>query len=230
MGEEELADSGLIEEDFDVELDSGFCIEEDSELSLVGEVNLGLDKYPERVELDWVVITEHGDSVFSSDEQRDGIVGLRGDGRNQTQDEDKMEAGSGSVEKEESEAERGVEVDDPTEEEEIEGALDVCLRPVNESGDHVRISLEEVERYYRFSCRCQWLCGRCRMYYHDVPSSFFEHLSQNHFSLVAILLLDFCISSVCFCRALPLHQPQCHSVILMPDLSLLFFCSTSPAL
>lgn len=170
MGEEEIADSGLIEEDLDVELDSGFCIEEDSELGLVGEGNLGSDKCPERVELEWFVI---GDSAFRSDEQRDGTVGLRGDGRTQTQDEDETKAGSGSVEKGESEAERVEEVDDPTEEEETEGALDVCLRPVDGCGDHVRISLEEVERYYRFSCRCRWLCGRCRMYYHDVLSSFF---------------------------------------------------------
>lgn len=171
MGEEEMADSGLIEEDVDVELDSGFCIEVDSELSLAGEVSLGSDEHPERVELDWFVITECGDSVFSSDEQREGIVGLRGDGRNQTQEEGEMEAFSGSVEKGESEAERGVEVDDPTEEKEVEGASDVYLWPVEESGGHVRISLEEVERYYRFSRRCHWLCGRCRMFCH-VHSSF----------------------------------------------------------
>lgn len=28
-------------------------------------------------------------------------------------------------------------------------------------GHHVRISLEEVESFHKFSCRCHWLCGRC---------------------------------------------------------------------
>ncbi|XP_061735317.1 guanine nucleotide exchange factor DBS-like isoform X5 [Nerophis ophidion] len=36
-------------------------------------------------------------------------------------------------------------------------ALDVCLRPTKESWDHVCISLEEVEKYYRLSCYCHWL-------------------------------------------------------------------------
>lgn len=153
MGGEEMADSGSIEEDVDVELDSGFCMEVDSELSLA-----------ERQELDWFVITEHGDSVLTSDEQREGIEGPRGDGRSGTREEGEMEAGSGSVEKAETEAESGVEMDDQTEEEETEGALDVCLGPVEESGGHVRISLEEVERFYRFSRCCRWLCGRCWMF------------------------------------------------------------------
>lgn len=153
MGGEEMADSGSIEEDVDVESDSGFCMEVDSELSLA-----------ERQELDWFVITEHGDSVLTSDEQREGIEGPRGDGRSGTREEGEMEAGSGSVEKAETEAESGVEMDDQTEEEETEGALDVCLGPVEESGGHVRISLEEVERFYRFSRCCRWLCGRCWMF------------------------------------------------------------------
>lgn len=171
MGREEMADSGSIEEDVDVELDSGFCMEVDSELSLA-----------ERQELDWFVITEHGDSVLTGDEQREGIEGPRGDGRSRTQEEGEIEAGSGSVEKGETEAESGVEMDDQTEEEETEGALDVCLGPVEESGGHVRISLEEVERYYRFSRCCRWLCGRCWMFYH-VLSSF---LCIHHKSIILL--------------------------------------------
>ncbi|XP_068561127.1 guanine nucleotide exchange factor DBS isoform X4 [Cebidichthys violaceus] len=61
----------------------------------------------------------------------------------------------------ETEAERGVETDDQSEEvkeEEMEGSLDVCLWPVEEGGGHVRISLEEVKRYYRFARCCHWLC------------------------------------------------------------------------
>ncbi|XP_057708460.1 guanine nucleotide exchange factor DBS-like isoform X2 [Corythoichthys intestinalis] len=36
-------------------------------------------------------------------------------------------------------------------------SLHVTLQPV-ESWDHVRISLEEVQKYHRFSCYCQWMC------------------------------------------------------------------------
>lgn len=41
-----------------------------------------------------------------------------------------------------------------------ERTLDVCLHPVEKSGAHVRISMQEVKRYYRFSRCCHWLlCG-----------------------------------------------------------------------
>lgn len=128
-----MADSGFIEEDVNIELDSGFCLEVDSEPSLA-----------ERRELDWFEISEHGDS---GDQQTGGLEGPGG-----IQEEGEMEAGSrGSI----------ADTTEEEEEEETGGALDVRLRPVQESGGHVRISLEEVERYYRFSCRCRWLCGRC---------------------------------------------------------------------
>ncbi|XP_055361024.1 LOW QUALITY PROTEIN: guanine nucleotide exchange factor DBS [Betta splendens] len=42
-------------------------------------------------------------------------------------------------------------------EEGMEGALEVRLGPVEEDAGHVRISLEEVQSYYRFSCCCHWL-------------------------------------------------------------------------
>ncbi|XP_051260531.1 guanine nucleotide exchange factor DBS isoform X2 [Dicentrarchus labrax] len=150
MGGEEMADSDfLMERDVEVELDSGFCFEVDSELSLAGQVSAGSD----REELDWFVITGHGDSLFTSAEQREGRESPGGDGWSQTQEERETEADSGS--------ERGVEMDDQTKdvkEEVTVGTLDVCLWPVEESGDHVRISLEEVQTYYRFSRYCQWLC------------------------------------------------------------------------
>ncbi|XP_038576802.1 guanine nucleotide exchange factor DBS isoform X4 [Micropterus salmoides] len=131
MGGEEMSDSGfLVEEDVEAELGSGFCME--VELILAGQVSVGSDKHQDREELDWFVIAS------------------------QTQEEDEMEADSGSMKNAETEA----EMDDQTEEvkeEEMKGALDVFLWPVEESGRHVRISLEEVERYYRFSCCCHWL-------------------------------------------------------------------------
>lgn len=135
MGGEEMADSGFIKDDVSIELDSGFCLAVDSELSLA-----------ERRESDCFEISKH-------DEQRGGLEGPGGN-----QEEGENEAGSRV-----SDAETGVEINKETEEEEEEtgGALDVCLRPVQESGGPVRISLEEVERYYRFSRRCRWLCGRC---------------------------------------------------------------------
>lgn len=151
MGGEEMEDSGcLMEEDAEVELDSGVCVEVDSA------------PISDREELDWLVIT--GDSLFASDVQREGGGSPGGCGGSQTQEEGEMEAESGSAENGETEAERGEEVDDQTVEEETEEALDVCLMPVEERGVHVRISLEEVERYYRFICCCRWLRGRCQIF------------------------------------------------------------------
>ncbi|KAE8299004.1 Guanine nucleotide exchange factor DBS DBL's big sister [Larimichthys crocea] len=137
MGGEEMADSGfLMEEDVEVQLDSGFYMERAS-VSSGGE------------EPDWFVTAEHRDYLIAGDEQSEG----RG-----SQQEGEMEADTGSEENEETEAERGgAEVDDQTEEENMEGALDVCLWPVEQSGGHVRISLEEVQRYHRFSRCCRWL-------------------------------------------------------------------------
>ncbi|XP_074514944.1 guanine nucleotide exchange factor DBS isoform X5 [Sebastes fasciatus] len=152
MGGQETDDSGfLMEEDVEVELVSGFCIKVDSELSSAREVTIGSDEHPDRE--DWFVITGHTDALFN--EQREESPG--GDGGSQTQEEGETEADSGSMENGETEAE--IEMDDRSEEmKEEEGSLDVCLWPVEENGGHVRISLEEVERYYRFSRRCHWLC------------------------------------------------------------------------
>ncbi|XP_060909283.1 guanine nucleotide exchange factor DBS isoform X3 [Labrus mixtus] len=140
MGGEEMEDSGFSVEEDDVELDSGFCLEVDS-----GEGIVGTD----REECDWFVVAGNPDSKF--DERIEERVSRGG---SQTEE-------VGSVEDEETEAEqKEEEVDNQTEEvkdEKTEGELDVCLWPINESGGHVRISLEEVERYYRFSRCCHWL-------------------------------------------------------------------------
>ncbi|XP_049450403.1 guanine nucleotide exchange factor DBS isoform X8 [Epinephelus fuscoguttatus] len=152
MGGEEMGDSGfLMEEELDLELDSGFCMEVDSDLSLAGQVSLDSDGHLEIEGLDWFVITGHTDSLS------EGSPG--GDESSETQEKAEIEADSGSMESGETKAERGEEMDGQTEEvKEEEGVLDVCLCPVEESGGQVRISLEEVERYYRFSRCCHWLC------------------------------------------------------------------------
>lgn len=108
-----------------------------------------------RQDLDRFLVPEAEGSVFS-DELSEGPAGGR---RSQTQQDGETEA----VSVENGEAERGdgvgVEVDEQTGEEEQQRELDVCLWPVETSGGHVRISLEEVQRYYRFSRCCHWLCG-----------------------------------------------------------------------
>lgn len=122
----------------------------------------------EREELE---ITEHGGPVFA---------GARGDGS-------EMEPTLGSVRGGETKERRVEKVDDQLTPEE-DSELDVCLGPLEESAGLVRISLEEVERYSRFSRRCRWLCGRCRIISHvfsrschtvgaPPPSQFLLHLA-----------------------------------------------------
>lgn len=161
MGGEETAESGLTEEE--VELDSGFCME----LSIA-----------EREELE---ITEHGGPVFA---------GARGDGS-------EMEPPLGLVRGGETKERRVEEADDQTPEVDVE--LDVCLGPLEESAGLVRISLAEVERYSRFSRRCRWLCGRCRIISHLFflschtvgvpPSQFLLHLAVFTVSVDILLSL-----------------------------------------
>lgn len=152
MGGEEAGDLDFfMEEDVKVELDSGFCMEVNSELSLAGQVS---DE-----ELDWFVITD------LSKEQREGRISPGEDGGRRTQDKDETEDDSESMKNVDTEAERGAEMDDEEgKEKETQDALQVCLQPVEESGAHVRICVEEVERYYKFSRSCYWLCGRCHKF------------------------------------------------------------------
>lgn len=110
-----------------------------------------------RQDLDRFLVPEaEGSVILFSDEQSEDPAGGR---RSQTQQDGEMEA----VSVENGEAERGdgdgVEVDEHTGEEEQQRELDVCLWPVETSGSHVRISLEEAQRYSRFSRCCHWLCG-----------------------------------------------------------------------
>lgn len=47
-----------------------------------------------------------------------------------------------------------------TKEEKSDEELGLCLGPGEGSEcHHVRISLQEVESFYRLSCRCHWICG-----------------------------------------------------------------------
>lgn len=68
-----------------------------------------------------------------------------------------MEVETGSVHEEAGRRPKSLQV------ERCRGSMRVCLQPVRENWDHVYISLEEVEKYSRFSRYCHWLCGRCLM-------------------------------------------------------------------
>lgn len=137
MGGEEMVDGDrlLMEEDVGVEL----CEEAGLEMSTAEPMSQNSDECLEREEVDWL------DSVISC-KMRSSV---REDGENQTQ-ERKDDPGS-------------VQIDDQTERSKETGrTLDVCLWPVEENWAHVKISMEEVETYYRFSRCCHWLCGRCQ--------------------------------------------------------------------
>lgn len=150
MGREEMAGSGFLMEE-DVELHSGF----DLDLSPAGLLKVGSDELQDRRELDWRAISRHTDSLSPCEEQRGGDGG-------RPQEEREIDADSMKIV--DLESERGLEMDEEGKEEETKATLDVCLCPVEESGGHVRISLEEVERFYRFSRCCHWLCGRCQVH------------------------------------------------------------------
>lgn len=142
MGREEMADSELsVEED----------VEADSDLSLAGLVRAGSDEVEDTEERDWF------DDGPTYQKRREEEVG--GDGRGQPPEESMME--DDSWKNVDSETDRGSELDEKGKEKETDGTLEVCLWPVQKKGDHVRICLEEVERYSRFSRCCRWLCGRC---------------------------------------------------------------------
>ncbi|XP_026152082.1 guanine nucleotide exchange factor DBS isoform X4 [Mastacembelus armatus] len=156
MGGEEMADSGFVKDkDMEADLDSGFCMAANSEPGLAGQVSAGSSEWPDREELDWFVITGHTHALSDSQEQREGSPG----GHRGSQEEGEMEVDAGSVQNGEIEAQRHTEMDQTKENKEkrMEGVFDVCLWPVEESKGHVRIALEEMERFYRFSRCCHWL-------------------------------------------------------------------------
>lgn len=133
------------------------------------EERSGSNVCPEGEELGWFLVTEDGDSVFTSDQLR-----------SQSQWDDEMRVDSEENEEAESGDGDGVEVD----EREMQSALEVFLWPIERSGGHVRISLEEVQSYYRFSRCCHWLCGMCM-----IPAGITKILPLRSFSQLGLDIL-----------------------------------------
>lgn len=76
----------------------------------------------------------------------------------------------------ETELKESSQLDDEAEEAEEEKSdeeLGLCWAP-GEGSHHVRISLQEVESFYRLSCRCHWICGGFLMSRHFYCNT--EHL------------------------------------------------------
>ncbi|XP_029981030.1 guanine nucleotide exchange factor DBS isoform X2 [Sphaeramia orbicularis] len=120
-----------MEEDVGVEL----CEKAGLDMNIAEEMNENSGECLESEEVDWLHL------VLSCKMQSS----MREDGESQTQE---RKADSGSV-----------KIDDQTERGKETGrTLDVCLWPVEKSWAHVKISMEEVETYYRFSRCCHWLC------------------------------------------------------------------------
>lgn len=165
-GEEEEEEEGC-----EVELDSGLCVEGESEQS-IGQ--MGLDS-GERIEGQ----KEQEDHWLNMERQLECLPGRQGelelglDSRltgerveeshmkelSDVYSWEKMKRGT-EIDKR-VEGERGesrIWMEGETEDRSMEEELKLCLRPVKEKrGMSVRISLEEVERYYRFSRCCYWL-------------------------------------------------------------------------
>ncbi|XP_029505981.1 guanine nucleotide exchange factor DBS isoform X7 [Oncorhynchus nerka] len=164
---------GEEEEECEVELDSGLCVEGESERS-VGQ--MGLDS-GERIEGQ----KEQEDHWLNMEGQLECLPGRQGelelglDSRltGESMEESHMKELSDVYSWEK--IKRGTEIDKrievegervetriwmggETEDKSMEEELKLRLRPVKEKrGMSVRISLEEVERYYRFSRCCYWL-------------------------------------------------------------------------
>ncbi|XP_037095052.1 guanine nucleotide exchange factor DBS-like isoform X2 [Syngnathus acus] len=114
--------------------DSGSFVDLDLDSGFCNEVDSGLQSTVRLERLNLVELAKR--------RELDGLVITRsanGKKRQRRKEESNMEVDSGS-------------------EQQWSGSLHVCLQPVEESWDHVCISLEEVEKYSRFSCYCHWLC------------------------------------------------------------------------
>ncbi|XP_037832199.1 guanine nucleotide exchange factor DBS isoform X3 [Kryptolebias marmoratus] len=142
----------FMEQDVDVEFGSGSSMKADSELTLTGQTP-DSNECADRKELDLFAITEP--VQLTSKEQKEESPG--GDGGSQGGDDP-----AASVENGETELKESAQMDDEaeeTEEEKLDEELGLRLDPgERRDGHHVRISLQEVKSFYRFSCRCHWLC------------------------------------------------------------------------
>lgn len=116
----------------DIELDSGVCVDSEPIGPLAGQLSQG--EHAKREKLDWF------DSILFCDSQSEDT---------EAQEGSQMDSCSASLNADSLSEGRKATV----------GTLDVCLQPVEESGTHMRISMQEVKRYYRFSRCCHWLCG-----------------------------------------------------------------------
>ncbi|XP_027878489.1 guanine nucleotide exchange factor DBS isoform X5 [Xiphophorus couchianus] len=147
--------SFLMEEDVDLGLDCGFSTKEDQELTLAAHMIVDSDECLEKQVLDLFVTAGWTEFLSTGKEQREGVPG--GDGKRQA-DGEEIWADRVLVESGENERMMEEKTDNRTEEE-MDEDLYTRLNPKDECGcRHVRISLEEVERFYKFSCRCHWLC------------------------------------------------------------------------
>lgn len=168
---------GEEEEECEVELDSGLCAEGESERS-VGQ--MGLDS-GERIEGQ----KEQEDHWLNMEGQLECLPGrqgelelglysrLTGESMEESHMKElsdvyswvKMKRGTEIDKRMEVEGERVescIWMGGETEDKSMEEELKLRLRPVKEKrGMSVRISLEEVERYYRFSRCCYWLQSEC---------------------------------------------------------------------
>lgn len=153
MGREEIADLGsLMDADIEVELDPGFCLEMDSEVTLAGQVSPGSQECSDSEEVDWCVIKGHTDSLVVVEDMKEGRAA-------------EIEAYYTSKEIGETDENANMDMEDQRSKEEmVEEVLDAFLGPREEIGVHVRLTIEEVESYYRFSCRCNWLCGKLYLF------------------------------------------------------------------
>ncbi|XP_042162524.1 guanine nucleotide exchange factor DBS isoform X6 [Oncorhynchus tshawytscha] len=164
---------GELEEECEVELDSGLCVEGESERS-VGQ--MGLDS-GERIEGQ----KEQEDHWLNIEGQLECLPGrqgelelgldsrLTGESMEESHMKELSDVHSWEKMKRGTEIDKRIEVEGErveshiwmggeTEDKSMEEELKLRLRPVKEKrGMSVRISLEEVERYYRFSRCCYWL-------------------------------------------------------------------------
>ncbi|XP_023192038.1 guanine nucleotide exchange factor DBS-like isoform X5 [Xiphophorus maculatus] len=147
--------SFLMEEDVDLGLDCGFSTKENQELTLAEHMIVDSDECLEKQVLDLFVTAGWTEFLSTGKEQREGVPG--GDGKRQA-DGEEIWADRVLVDSGENERMMEEKTDNRTEEE-MDEDLHTRLNPKDECGcRHVRISLEEVERFYKFSCRCHWLC------------------------------------------------------------------------
>ncbi|KAM4561115.1 guanine nucleotide exchange factor DBS isoform 1-T1 [Fundulus diaphanus] len=147
MGGEQMENSSfLMEEDVDLGLDFGFCMKANSELTLAEHVIEDSDEGLDKQVLGLFVTAGRTTFLSTNREQTREIPA--GDEKKQREGVE-MGADRALVENGGTERMMEEEADNQTEEEMDE----------TECGyHHVRVSLEEVESFYKFSCRCHWLC------------------------------------------------------------------------